>query len=102
MEQIVLKVHSGLAGKMKLLINVFGNNDLFVDRFIDFHINRLKREITKMQIELDKYETKYKIESAEFYKRFEQGEFGDEKDFMLWSGIYELMADSKKKLSKMI
>lgn len=40
------------------------------DKFIDYHINRVKREIARMQIELDKYEKKYNLKISEFYPKF--------------------------------
>lgn len=87
--------------KMQTLLKVMGNNDLFVDNFFDFHLNRLKREILRMQNALTKYEIKYQMKSDEFYKRIENGELGDDKDFVMWSGIYELLLDSKKQLAEL-
>ena len=49
-----------------------------------------------------KFEEKHNMKSTEFYKKFENGELGDSKDFVIWSGIYELQLDSKQKLSKLI
>ena len=60
--------------------------------------DKLKREIAKIQIDLNKY----KIKTPKFYEKFEEGKRGDSKDFIIWSGIYELQLDSKKRLSKLI
>lgn len=102
MEQLTLTLQPNYLGKMKTLINVFGNNDLLVDKFFDYHINRLKREIIRMQYALNKYETKYNMQSDVFYQKIENGELGDDKDFVMWSGIYELLLDSKKQLSQLL
>ena len=98
MEQVILNLHQPYAGKMQTLLKVFGSNELFVDKFMDYHINRLKREIVRMQSALNKYEIKYKIKSDDFYHRIENGELDDDRDFVMWSGIYELLLDSKKQL----
>ncbi len=55
-------------------------------------------EIERMQFALQKYETKYNMTSKEFYRKLENGEVGDDRDFVMWSGIYELLLDSKKQL----
>ncbi len=85
---------------MQTLLNTFGNNNLFVDRFMDYHVARLKREIKRMQATLNKYEKKYDIKSDKFHQKLENGELGDDRDFVMWSGIYELMLDSQNKLDK--
>lgn len=74
---------------------------MLFDKFIEYHINRIKREISRMQFDLEKYEKKYNMKTDEFYLRFEKGELGDENDYMLWAGIYELQMDSKNKLAKL-
>ena len=100
MEQIVLNLQKPYAGRLQTLIKVLGS-DLLVDKFIDYHVNRLKREIARMQYALNKFEVKYQLNSEEFYKKLEDGEFGDDKDFVQWSGIYELQLDSKNQLSQL-
>ncbi|OQX96389.1 MAG: hypothetical protein B6I24_11475 [Bacteroidetes bacterium 4572_128] len=79
----------------KVLIKILGDN-LFADKFLDYHINRLKQEIANMQYKLDKFEEKYQMKTDKFYEQFDNGELGDFKDYMLWSGIYEFQLDSKQ------
>lgn len=102
MAQIVLELQPQIADKFNTYIKLFGNKELMFDRFIDYHISRLKREIARMQSVLNKYEIKYNMKSEEFYKFFDRGKFGDKKDYMLWAGIYELQLDSKQKLEKFV
>ena len=102
MEELILKLHKPYIGKMQKLIKVIGEDDLFVDKFCEYHINRLKREIVRMKLSLEKYKIKYKMKSADFYKRIEAGELGDDRDFVMWSGIYELLLDSKKQLEQLL
>ncbi len=102
METITLALNHTKVNKMQTLLNVIGNNDLFVDSYFDYHTNRLKREIAQMKSALEKYEIKYQMQSAEFYTLMEKGELGDDKDFVIWSGIYEFLLDSKKQLTQLI
>ena len=59
----------------------------------------IRREIARMQVDLASYEGKYKMSSDVFYDKFDRGELEDSKDFILWSGIYEMQLESKKKLT---
>ncbi len=102
MQQIVIDVQPQIANKFNAYVQLFGSKELLLDKFVDYQINRVKREIVRMQSELDKYENKYHLNTPEFYKAFENGQFGDENDFMIWAGIYELQLDSKNKLAQLI
>jgi len=101
MAQITLDLQPQTANKFNTYLKLFGNKELMFDSFIDYHINRLRREVSRMQLSLDKYEEKYNMGSMEFYQLFEKGKFGDEKDYMLWAGIYELKTDSEHKLGQL-
>lgn len=101
MQTIKIELNPELAKRFETYIQLFGSEELLFDKFLEYHINRIKREISRMQHELDKYESKYNLKTDDFYKRFENGEFGDENDYLMWAGIYELQLDSKNKLSKL-
>jgi hypothetical protein len=36
------------------------------------------------------YEQKYGYSTIEFYRRFQDGELGDDDDLMMWGGLYHL------------
>jgi hypothetical protein len=40
------------------------------------------------------YERKYGYSTIEFYRRFENGELGDDDDLMMWVGLYHLYLTS--------
>ncbi|MBI1880545.1 MAG: hypothetical protein HYR94_20400 [Chloroflexi bacterium] len=41
--------------------------------------------------QLQAFETRYSLKTAEFYSRFLRGEMGDERDFIVWAGLHELL-----------
>ncbi len=41
--------------------------------------------------ELQAFETRYSLKTADFYPRFMQGELGDNRDFIVWAGLQELL-----------
>jgi hypothetical protein len=40
------------------------------------------------------YEQKYGYSTIEFYRRFQNGELGDDDDLMMWAGLYHLYLTS--------
>jgi len=40
------------------------------------------------------FEFKYGYSTIEFYRRFENGELGDDDDLMMWAGLYHLYLTS--------
>lgn len=43
---------------------------------------------------LREYERRYGYSTIEFYRRYEQGELGDDIDLMMWAGLYHLYLTS--------
>jgi len=40
------------------------------------------------------YETKYGYSTVDFFRRFQDGQLGDDDDLMMWAGIYHLYLTS--------
>ncbi len=54
---------------------------------------------TKMTFEqlserLREYETRFGFSTIEFYRRYQEGELGDDDEYMLWAGLYHLYLTS--------
>ncbi|MFT5916553.1 MAG: glycerophosphoryl diester phosphodiesterase [Flammeovirgaceae bacterium] len=101
MAQITIELDNSLAEKLDSLMRFFGSKDMMFSQFIEYHRKNAQREIARMQIDLDAYEAKYEMDSETFYQSFEKGDLDDSKDYMLWSGIYEMQLDSKKRLAEL-
>ena len=43
---------------------------------------------------LHAYEQEYGYSTIEFYRRFQDGELGDDDDLMMWAGLYHLYLTS--------
>lgn len=50
---------------------------------------------------MKKFEQKYRLSTEEFYRKFKSGELGDDEDFILWSGIYEMQQESNRRLAEL-
>ena len=98
-QTVKIELDSAIASKFDAYIQLFGSKEVLFDEFIAYCIHRIKRGIARMQLDLEIYEKKYNMNTLDFYKQFEAGALGDENDFMLWAGIYELQLDTKNRLS---
>jgi len=56
MKQIVIDLQPQIANKFNAYVQLFGSKDLLFEKFVDYHVNRTKREIVRMQLELDKFD----------------------------------------------
>jgi hypothetical protein len=52
-------------------------------------------------LDLKEFEQKYQMTSEEFQERFSQGVLGDDADFMVWSGLYEMLCHNQMQLSEL-
>lgn len=101
-QTVKIELDPAIASKFDAYIQLFGSKETLFDEFIAYHIHRIKRSIARMQLDLEIYEKKYNMSTFDFYKQFEAGVLGDENDFMLWAGVYELQLDTKNKLSQLL
>ena len=87
--------------RLKQVLSMNANNDVFFNKAIDYQVNELKKGIFNIEKDLKKFEEKYNLSSKLFYEKFENGEFGDEDDYMIWAGIYEMYLNDTQKLAKL-
>jgi len=87
--------------RLKQVLSSHSNNDAFFDKAIDYHINELNKAIFNIEKDLKEFEKKYNLSSKLFYEKFKTGEFGDEDDYMIWAGIYEMYLRDKLELKRL-
>ncbi len=66
----------------------------------------LERELKISKIKLKIYErkekefeSKYKMDSSEFLKKFESGQLGDDEDFFVWWGYLKALRTLKERIA---
>lgn len=88
------------------LLKLHGNNyALLINSMIDYRINELKKGIRNIELDFAVYEQKYSMKSADFYKKYENGEFAEEShnnDYMIWSGEYESYLEFRNELKQLV
>jgi len=61
----------------------------------------LQRAILNLRLDLKIFEEKYQITSKQFYQEFSQDILADEEDFIIWSGLYEMLKQNEIQLQKL-
>ncbi len=84
--------------KFTRIMEQYSDKEQFFQDIIRYQVDELKNSIHNIEIELRELEQKYSLSSKEFYLKFTNGELGDEEEYILWSGIYEMQLENKKKL----
>ncbi len=76
-----------------------GDSDKMIRNILLYRVQELEKSTKIIHIDLQKFERKYDMTSAEFYEKFENGELGDENsDFYQWSGEFEVYQNYQKEL----
>ena len=82
-------------------MQLHSNKDKFFNKMIDYQINELKLGLFNIKKDLEQFEIKHEMTTKSFYKKFENGKIGDEDDFIIWAGIYEMYLRDNQKLTKL-
>lgn len=69
-----------------------------LDKVIAYEITAAQRDAKELKERLQVFETRYKMSSDHFYKRFQIGEMGDDMDFVEWSVFYEMWMSLRERL----
>lgn len=83
------------------LSNADGGSELLersLAKIIDYEINMAKQQAAELEAELKQFETQYQMGSEDFYRRFKNGELGDDIDFVEWSSFYQMRLSLEKRL----
>lgn len=75
--------------------------DRTLDKVIALERAEAHRELMELEAHLAAFEQRYRMSSADFYRRFRQGELGDDADFFEWSALYD-MADVLRQRLQML
>ena len=71
------------------------DTEAFALNTIAYQVSELQKGFLNLRLELDDFERKYNMTSAEFYKDFSDGLLEDESDFIIWAGLYEMLCQNQ-------
>jgi hypothetical protein len=87
--------------RLRKILNDTQDYEAFAQGIINYQITELQKAILNIQLDLQSYEKNYQMPSDSFYEKFLQGDLNDDEDFMIWSGLYELLIENKNKLCEL-
>lgn len=93
-----LNVRPQTAKRLKKALEYSRDEETFARSFIAYQIAELRRAILNLRLEMKTFEEKYKMSSAAFHKKFDQGKMDDNEDFILWAGLYEMLEKNQARL----
>lgn len=93
-----LYVRPQTAKRLKKALEYARDEETFAQNFIAYQVTELRRAILNIRSDMKGLEEKYKITSASFYRRFNQGKMEDSEDFILWAGMCEMLESNKARL----
>lgn len=88
--------HANTLEKLHVLETLYqpGYQNELVDRtlskIIDLERAKAQQDLSELQQQLRRFEVQYQISSEDFYRRFHQGELGDDGDYFEWSADYAM------------
>ncbi len=64
--------------------------DATIAKLVDLERSRLQAEAESLAQQMQPFEDRFGISSAEFYRRFHAGELGDDADMFEWSAFHQM------------
>jgi len=101
MLEFTLDLEEETKNKFKKILDQYSNKEIFAKNIIEYETAQLKKGIINIQLDLKSFEKKYGLSSKDFYQKFKSGEFGDDEDYIIWAGIYEMLGQNQKRLAEL-
>ncbi|GIK41639.1 MAG: hypothetical protein BroJett011_54720 [Chloroflexota bacterium] len=74
---------------------------LVLDKLLNVISEQHRSLLKRYQTDLQDFEARYGMPSAEFYRKFELGELGDAMDSFEWAGLFELQQNLLEKIQRL-
>jgi len=87
--------------RLKKILNSIQDMESFARSIISYQISELQKSILNLRLDLGELEQKYQMTSHEFQEKFSQGILEDDADFMVWSGLYEMLCQNQLQLHEL-
>lgn len=75
--------------------------DATIEKLVAMERARLEQEVASLAERLRCFEERYQLASADFYRRFQAGELGDDADLFEWSAFYHMWVSALAHLTSL-
>lgn len=69
-----------------------------IGKIIEHERAKTSQDIQSLKVELERFESQYKMSSEEFFAMFEKGELGDREYYFEWSALFKMYKRSIERL----
>ncbi len=73
--------------------------DRTLDKLFSVEAAEARKDIEDLRADLLRFETRFGMESEEFYNRFEAGEMGDDGDYIEWASFFDMYRNAQGRLA---
>jgi hypothetical protein len=64
--------------------------DLTLEKLFAYELRNTQQQLEELEQDLAEFEERYELSSAEFYRRFQAGEMGDDMDYVEWASLHQM------------
>ena len=96
-----LNIKSKTEKRLRNVIAQIPDQERFAKDLISFQIHELQRANINIERDLQEFEKKYGMTTEAFYRQYSKGSRGDDADYMLWAGLYEMLKENEAKLKEL-
>ncbi len=102
MLNIQLDIQPQTEQRLKKLLNVIHDQEVFAQHLLDYHIAELKKGMLNIRLDLKQFEDTYQTSTEHFYHQFEEGTLLDDREeYMIWAGLYEMLCENEHRLQEL-
>jgi len=84
--------------RLKKILDCADDQETFARNIIAWQIAELKKSILNLRLDIREFEDRYGVNTEDFYRGFERGEADDTEDFIIWSGLHEMLRENERRL----
>lgn len=102
MLNIQLDIQPQTEQRLKKLLNVIHDQEVFAQHLLDYHIAELKKGILNIRLDLKQFEDTYQTSTEHFYHQFKEGALIDDREeYMIWAGLFEMLCENEHRIQEL-
>ena len=79
--------------------------DLTVHKLLEHQVRKDEAQLAQLRTDLTRFEQRYAMSSADFFRRYQAGQMGDDADVFEWNALYKMytrLADAVEVLRRQL